>query len=133
MSLAAYSLFFKWVSVLPLFRLPMHRAAAQERIVFHLLQTVWGVGALFVAGGNVTGDGFAFRTGFRAFEDNEVACHNWIGVLIRGQGVSKGWSGCDGQEHWGSFVPKAASLFFGVDGGFFFFAFSRFFVRQAEE
>jgi hypothetical protein len=57
-------------------KLAVQCAAAKERIILHLFQTTWGIEALLVARGSVTGGGFPFRFCFGAFEDDDIACHD---------------------------------------------------------
>lgn len=60
---------------------PVNGPTAQEGVVFHLLKAVRCVWALFVAGRDIAGDGFAFRAGLGALKYDEVACHG--GVIVR--------------------------------------------------
>jgi hypothetical protein len=71
---------FRWVDESLLCFL-VHGAAAKERVVFHLLQAIGGVRALFVARRDVTGDGFAFRACLGALKNDEVACHKCFSKL----------------------------------------------------
>lgn len=59
--------------------LAMEGATAQEGVILHLFQSTWSVEAFFVARGCVAGSGLSFSLCFRAFEDDDVACHGLIG------------------------------------------------------
>jgi hypothetical protein len=58
-------------------------APAKERIVFNFLQPVRRVRALFVAGRDITGDGFPLRFCLGAFKNNKVACHRKSALIGR--------------------------------------------------
>ena len=57
---------------------PVHCAPPKKRVVLYLLEASRSVGAFFVAGRNVAGNGHSFRFCFGALKDNEVACHGLI-------------------------------------------------------
>ncbi len=54
----------------------MKRVAAQKRVVLLLLEPVWRVWALLVAGRNVPRDRLPFSLSLGAFENNLVTRHN---------------------------------------------------------
>ena len=55
---------------------PMKRPTAQKRVVLLLFEPVRRVGALLVAGRNVSRSGLSFSLGLRAFENYFVARHD---------------------------------------------------------
>ena len=57
-------------------KLAMESAALQERIVFLLFKTTWGIEALLVTSAGVTGGWFALGLGLGAFQNNNIAWHN---------------------------------------------------------
>ncbi len=57
----------------------VHGAPPKKRVVFYLLETSRSVGAFFIAGRNIAGNGLSLRLCFGALKDNEVACH---GLLV---------------------------------------------------
>ena len=60
-----------------LFYFTMQGMASEVGIIFFLFQSAWGIGAFFVASGDVTGDGFTLGSGLGALEDNDVSGHNY--------------------------------------------------------
>jgi hypothetical protein len=55
----------------------MERMASEEGIIFFLFQAARGIGAFFVAGGDVAGDGFTLGSSLGALQDNDVSWHNY--------------------------------------------------------
>ena len=53
----------------------MKCASTKERVIFHLFETTRCVQAFLVTGGCVAGSRLSFSLGFRAFEDDDIACH----------------------------------------------------------
>ena len=64
----------------------MYGAASEKRVVFNLLETIRGVGALLITGRDVAGDRLAFSASFCALEDNKIAGHwnVWLTNLLFG-------------------------------------------------
>ena len=58
-----------------LLHLPVKGAAAQERIVFLLLQATWCIEAFFVTRSHVTGNRLAFRFGLCALNSDDIPGH----------------------------------------------------------
>jgi hypothetical protein len=56
--------------------LAVERPTLEEMVELHLLQTTWGPKALLVASGHIARRLFAFRSRFRALEDDDIARHN---------------------------------------------------------
>ena len=55
----------------------MKGAALEKVIEFHFFETTRRAQAFLIARGDVARRGFTLRLGFRAFEDNDLAWHEW--------------------------------------------------------
>src|SRR4051794_17183719 len=74
-----------WDMAVGLLGLPMQRGPLQVRVILFLLEPVGRVGALLVASGNVARGCFALRARLGAFEDDEIAGHDWLFFALGGR------------------------------------------------
>ncbi len=73
----------KWAGGRRLADFPVFGAALQERVEFDFFQPAGGAHAFFVAGGDVAGRRGALGAGLGAFEDDDIAWHDFTGKVRR--------------------------------------------------